>query len=147
MCELATSPRVRRMEDGDTPLPGLKAFAGSGHTPGHLLFMLEANPVPILFTGDAAKNRAELLCRDVDLTLDRASSVATIDRIWSLWKARAGTLLIPGHDLSMVLDADGKPQYVGKREAAIGAWFGESIEHMTSIDLCCPPSLMGNTGA
>jgi glyoxylase-like metal-dependent hydrolase (beta-lactamase superfamily II) len=145
--ELATSPRTRRIEDGEEPLPGLKAIGGSGHTPGHLLFMLDANPAPILFTGDAAKNRAELLCRDVDLTLDRNASVATIDRIWALWTARAGTLLIPGHDLSMLLDEKGAPQYVGERKAAIGAWFGESIEHMTAIDLCCAPSLTGAPGA
>lgn len=138
--ELANSARTKRLEDGDTPVPGLKAIAGSGHTPGHLLFMLEANPVPILFTGDAAKNRAELLCRDVDLTLDRSASVATIDRIWALWQATPGTLLIPGHDLSMRLDDNGTPQYVGERKAGIAAWFGESIAHMTTIDLCCQGS-------
>jgi glyoxylase-like metal-dependent hydrolase (beta-lactamase superfamily II) len=115
-------------------------MAGSGHTPGHLLFLLTANTVPVLFTGDAAKNRAELLCRDVDLTADRAASRATIDHIWNLWRAVPGTLLIPGHDLSMLLDDAGHPAYVGERAAAIAAWFGESIEHMTTIDLCCEPA-------
>ncbi len=145
--ELATSTRVRHLEDGDEPLPGLKAIAGSGHTPGHLLFMLNANPLPILFTGDAAKNRAELMCRDVDLTLDRGASIATIERIWALWTATPGTLLIPGHDLSMRLDDSATPQYVGERKAGIEAWFGESIEHMTRIDLCCPASTLPATRA
>jgi glyoxylase-like metal-dependent hydrolase (beta-lactamase superfamily II) len=138
--ELAGGARTRRIEDGDEFLPGIKAMAGSGHTPGHLLFLLTANTVPVLFTGDAAKNRAELLCRDVDLTADRAASRATIDHIWNLWRAVPGTLLIPGHDLSMLLDDAGHPAYVGERAAAIAAWFGESIEHMTTIDLCCEPA-------
>jgi hypothetical protein len=89
----------------------------------------------VLFTGDAAKNRAELLSHDVDATFDRTASRHTIDVIWSLWKQVPETLLIPGHDLSMRLDAAGRPQYVGARKAGMAAWFDESIELMTHIDL------------
>ena len=52
--ELAASSRVRRIGYGDEFLPGLKALASPGHTPGHLLFYLTGNDVPLLFTGDAA---------------------------------------------------------------------------------------------
>jgi hypothetical protein len=44
-------------------------------------------------------------------------------------------MLVPGHDLSMRLDAAGRPEYVGSRKAAIAAWFAEDLELTTMIDL------------
>jgi hypothetical protein len=32
---------------------------------------------------------------------------------------------------------------VGERRAGISAWFDESIEHATDIDLCCKPAEAG----
>ncbi len=133
--ELATSARVRRIKAGDIFLPGIGAIASPGHTPGHLLFYLTANDVPILFTGDAAKNRAELMSNDVDATEDHAASIATLQSIWSIWRKVPGTLLIPGHDLTMRLDAAGKPEYVGALKASIAAWFDEDLEETTVIEL------------
>ena len=43
-------------------------------------------------------------------------------------------MLIPGHDLPMLQD-DGAPRYIGKREAAIAAWYGDGMEQTTLIDL------------
>jgi hypothetical protein len=43
-------------------------------------------------------------------------------------------LLVPGHDMPMVL-RDGKPAYVGKREAAITSWFGDDLATMTRFEL------------
>ena len=54
--------------------------------------------------------------------------------MWVLWRARPGTLLVPGHDLPMVLE-DGKPVFVGKREAAITSWFDDSLEKTTRFEL------------
>jgi glyoxylase-like metal-dependent hydrolase (beta-lactamase superfamily II) len=136
VAELERSPRVRRVEAGDCILPGLRALPSPGHTPGHLLLYLEANPTPVLFTGDAAKNRAELLSREVDATADAEASRRSIDEIWACWRRVAGTVLIPGHDLSMRLDEQGAPCYIGERRAAIAAWFSESIHMMDTIDLC-----------
>jgi glyoxylase-like metal-dependent hydrolase (beta-lactamase superfamily II) len=133
--ELASSERVRRLQYGDEFLPGLKALASPGHTPGHLLFYLTGGPAPILFTGDAAKNRAELLSGKVDSSEDFPASEATVRAIWSVWREVHGTLLVPGHDLSMRLDAAGRPAYVGERKAAIAAWFAEDLELTTVIDL------------
>ena len=133
--ELAISARVRRISAGDVFLPGMLAIASPGHTPGHLLFYLTANNVPILFTGDAAKNRAELMTNDVDATEDHVASVATLQSIWSIWREIPGTLLIPGHDLTMRLDATGKPEYVGTLKASIAAWFDEDLEKTTVIEL------------
>jgi N-acyl homoserine lactone hydrolase len=123
--ELATSARVRRIDDAGEFLPGLQAVPAPGHTPGHLLF-----------TGDAAKNRAELLSGEVDASEDHAQSRQSLEVIWRYWRAQPGTLLVPGHDLSMRLDAQGRPEYVGKRAAAISAWFSETLELTTTIDLC-----------
>ena len=135
--ELATSTRGEKITDEEEFIPGLKALHAPGHTPGHLLFYLTANHVPVLFTGDAAKNRAELLSGKVDASEDRAQSSQSLETIWRYWRAQPGTVLVPGHDLSMCLNAAGQPEYIGQRSAAIAAWFSESLETTTTIDLCC----------
>jgi N-acyl homoserine lactone hydrolase len=133
--ELASATRVRRIADEAEFLPGLRALLAPGHTPGHLLFYLTGNAVPVLFTGDAAKNRAELLCGTVDSSENHAHSEASLARIWATWRAQPGTVLVPGHDLCMRLDADGQPEYIGERRAAIDAWFSQSIALTTRIEL------------
>ena len=77
------------------------------------MFHLAGAGRDVVFTGDAAKNRAELLSGDVDMTFDAAVSRASIEMIHGLWRARPGTVLIPGHDLPMVLGSDGRPAYLG----------------------------------
>ena len=134
VAELMRSARVQRLQAGDEIAPGLTTLAAPGHTPGHLLLYLKAQ-TPILFTGDAAKNRAELCSREVDATGDAQASRQSIDQIWSVWRQVPGTVLIPGHDLSMILDAKGQPQYLGERKAGIAAWFSESIHKMHTFDL------------
>ena len=132
---LDADPRVNRVRDGDEFLPGLRAIAAPGHTPGSLIFHLIANEVPVIFTGDAAKNRAELISRKVDASIDEAVSAASIETIWKLWRAVAGTVVVPGHDLSMRLDEQGQPVYVGSRKVGITAWFGETLEDTTTFDM------------
>jgi glyoxylase-like metal-dependent hydrolase (beta-lactamase superfamily II) len=134
--ELATSSRTRRIADGERFLPGFQAIAAPGHTPGHLLFYVEGEERPLLFTGDAAKNRAELLSMSVADTYDATLSRETLSLIWKTWTRQPGTLLIPGHDLCMRLDENRQPQYVGERRAAINTWLGDTLEP-TRIDLCC----------
>lgn len=134
--ELAASPRVRRVADGQAFLPGFTAIAAPGHTPGHLLFYVTATGQPVLFTGDAAKNRAELMSRTANDTYDAQVSRASLDLIWQWWRRVPGTLLVPGHDVCMRLDAAGQPVYTAERRAALNAWFGDTLEP-TLIDLCC----------
>lgn len=135
--ELLTRDRVQRISAGDEPLPGLQSVAAPGHTPGHLIFVLAANSPPVIFTGDSAKNRAELMSGEVDATGNASDSRQTLATIWAHWRAEPGTVLIPGHDLAMRLGADGQPEYMGERKAAIAVWFSESIHVMQTIDLCC----------
>ncbi len=130
-------PTTALIEDGGTVLPGMTAHAAPGHTPGCLVFVLRGEAHDVVFTGDAAKNRAELVSGDTDMTYDKAVSAASIALIRTLWQARPGSVLIPGHDLPMVIEA-GQPRYVGKREAAISAWYGDSMEQTTLIDLVLP---------
>ncbi len=134
--ELVTLPRLRRLSPGETVIPGLVAKAAPGHTPGHLFFVLNDYPVPVIFTGDSAKNRAELLSMEVDASGDHTLSRQTLDMIWDLWRQVPGTLLVPGHDRTLRLGESGQPEYVGARQAAIESWFSESIHTMTRIDLC-----------
>lgn len=86
------------------------------------------------FTGDAASNPAELISRDTDIAYDAAVSRATIVMIWDKWRERSGTVVVPGHDLPMVLHGT-QPRYRGKQQASIRAWFGKDIATLTELDL------------
>ena len=170
--DLAISPRLRSVRDGDEVFPGMTAYAAPGHTPGHLIFFLstaardqaEWEPVSrpdhapndkvgaqsdakpdstfadrapyrdVLFTGDTAKNRAELVSRSADMTMDERASVASIARIWELWTRRPDTILVPGHDVPMVLEGC-QPTYIEARRAGITAWFDDDLEQTTLFEL------------
>jgi glyoxylase-like metal-dependent hydrolase (beta-lactamase superfamily II) len=135
--ELHGSPQVQLVRHGDEILPGVVAYDAPGHTPGHMIFVLSGKDRDIIFTGDAAKNRVELLTRAADMSYDPAVTASSIGRMWEFWRQRPGTLLVPGHDLPMVLEDD-KPVFVGKREAAIESWFGDDLEQTTYIALTIP---------
>jgi glyoxylase-like metal-dependent hydrolase (beta-lactamase superfamily II) len=136
---LARHPRLHLLEDGERFLDGaFEAHLCPGHTPGCLVYRFDGQAVPVVFSGDAAKNRAELLSRSVDMTMDAAASRASLDRIWALWRAVPGTLLVPGHDLTMRLGPDGAPEYVGQRRAGIAAWFAEDLAVMEEFDISAP---------
>ena len=134
MRELAGWPSLHRAGDGEAVLPGITAHLAPGHTPGCLIYVLEGGASDVILTGDAAKNRAELVSGRTDMTFDPAVSAASLAMIWRRWRARPGTVLVPGHDLPMVL-ADGAPRYLGEREAAITAWFGDDLEQTTLFRL------------
>ena len=138
IADLAKHPKLHLLEDGEQFLHGFTAYLCAGHTPGCLSFVLEGNDVPVVFTGDSAKNRAELLSLKSDMSIDLSASLATLNRIWGLWRAKPGTLLIPGHDLTMRLDANGKPEYIGQRRAGIASWFDENLEVMHEFDISAP---------
>src|SRR5258708_11363595 len=134
MRELENWPSLHPVASGQECMPGLKAHAAPGHTPGHLVFVLEGKERDAIFTGDAAKNRAELLSRKGEATYDAALSAASIERIWQLWQKRPGSVLVPGHDLPMT-QRDRHIAYIGKREAALKARFGQDIETTALIEL------------
>ena len=132
--ELAGSPRLRRVGAGEQVLPAITAHDAPGHTPGHLIFHLEGEAYDVLLTGDAAKNRAELLSLTADMTYDPAVSRASMEFIWQLWRRKPGTLLIPGHDVPMRL-TEGHPAYIAERTAGIRAWFDDTLDEMRLFPL------------
>lgn len=131
---LSDWPTCERVEDGAEVFPSMTAHLAPGHTPGCLIFHWRTPERDIIFTGDAAKNRAELISRDTAMTYDAAVSRATIEMIWAKWRERPGTVVVPGHDLPMVLEGR-EPRYLGKRKASIRAWFGKDIATLTELDL------------
>lgn len=132
--ELQGWKTVHQAADGEEVMPGIFARVTSGHTPGHLCYVIRGREFDVIFTGDAVKNRAEFLCGRTDMTYDPAVSSASVAAIWTLWRSRAGNIVIPGHDIPMVLRG-GVPHYLAQREDAIQAWFGDDIETMTTIEL------------
>jgi N-acyl homoserine lactone hydrolase len=76
----------------------------------------------------------ELLTREADMTYDASVTARSIESMWTLWRRRPGTLLVPGHDLPMVLQ-DGQPVFVGTRQAAIESWFDDTLERTTRFEL------------
>jgi len=136
--DLARHPRLHLLEDGEPFLDVFTAHLCPGHTPGCLVYRFTGGEVPVVLSGDAAKNRAELLSMKTDMTMDAAASRASLERIWGLWREVPGTLLIPGHDLTMRLDAAGRPEYIGQRRAGIAAWFSEDLAVMEEFDLSAP---------
>lgn len=131
---LLTWPTAVRVNDGDDVLPGVTAHLGPGHTPGCLIFRVAGDENDVIFTGDAAKNRAELISGDTDMTYDAAISRATIAAIWRMWREKPGTIVVPGHDIPMRIEGD-EPRYLGTRQAMLKAWFGRDMTTMTEIDL------------
>ena len=132
--ELASWPTLHRANDGEEVFPGITAHVAPGHTPGHLLFVLEGRERDVIFTGDAAKNRAELLSRSADMTYDAAVSRASIDAIWRLWQRRPGNIVVPGHDLPMTQER-GQTRYLGSREAGVRSWLAEDLDSTTLFEL------------
>jgi glyoxylase-like metal-dependent hydrolase (beta-lactamase superfamily II) len=132
--ELNTWPTLHKAAEGEEVFPGITAHLAPGHTPGCLLYVLHAPERDMIFAGDAAKNRAEMVSGTTDMTYDPAISKASIDLIWKFWRARPGNILVPGHDVPMVLEND-KPKYIDKREAAITAWYGDDMEKTTLFKL------------
>jgi glyoxylase-like metal-dependent hydrolase (beta-lactamase superfamily II) len=132
--ELKTWPSYESVADGQEVLPGLTAFAGPGHTPGHLVYVLDGGERDVIFSGDAAKNRAEMLSLEADMTMDAAASRSTMERIWDVWRKKPGSILVPGHDVPMRLE-NGEPVYIAKRTAGITAWFGRTLEETPLIEL------------
>ena len=142
--ELDRSPRTLRVRAGQEVLPGLVCDDAPGHTPGHLIFMLSGGDRDVIFTGDAAKNRAEILSLTADMTYDPAVSRRSMEHIWEIWRRRQGSVLIPGHDMPMVLEA-GAPRYLRAQAAAISAWFGESLDETRLFELTPSTWLPGAT--
>ena len=124
---LHDSPQLRLVKEGAEIIPQMRAFITPGHTPGSAVYVLEGGAHDMVFTGDAAKNRSELLHRKADLTMDAEASARSIQRIMEVWQKRPGSVIVPGHDVPMVLK-NGKPFHIQNRRAGLTAFLGENFE-------------------
>lgn len=140
---LSRWPTLRLMDEGDEVLPGIVTRLAPGHTPGHLIFVIAGDGQDCVLLQDAVKNRVELTTRTTDMTYDPAVSRATIDMVWEICRSRPGVLLIPGHDLPLVVE-NGIPRAIGKHQAAIRGWFGATLDETTHFDLA-PADIGGPT--
>ncbi len=111
--ELKDWPTAHQANDGEEVMPGITAHAAPGHTPGHLVFVLHGKEQDVIFAGDAAKNRAELLTRKADASYDAAVTAATIEMLWTFWRSRPGNIMVPGHDMPMIQE-DGRTDLSGQ---------------------------------
>ena len=135
--ELAAHPKLETVADGATVLPGIMAYLTPGHSPGHLMFLVGGEGRDLLMVQDAAKYRAELVSHAADMTYDPAVTAASIARIWSFWRRKPGSVVLPGHDLPMVLEDD-VPVRTGRHDAAIIAILGSDMADRTVFDLAGP---------
>ena len=87
---------------------------------------------------DCVKNRVELTTRTTDMTYDPAVSRATIEMVWEICRTNPGCLLIPGHDVPMVVE-NGVPRALSTHSAGIKSWFGADLQDTTLFSLA-PPS-------
>ncbi|MGJ9460020.1 MBL fold metallo-hydrolase [Oceanobacillus sp. CF4.6] len=132
--ELNRSPQIRLVDHLEEVVPGIVAHQTKGHTPGHMAYSVDNGEHDLLFSGDAAKNRSELLSGNVDMTLNLSESQNSIDYLWSLWNRKTGSILVPGHDIPMKLINE-KPFYLHKREADLQCWFSDTVDDYTTITL------------
>lgn len=90
---------VETFGDGDEILPGLRAMATFGHTPGHMAFALGEGAEGIAIVGDAIPNAHLALARpDWELPMDQDPATAAATRAALLERLAADrTLLIAFH--------------------------------------------------
>jgi N-acyl homoserine lactone hydrolase len=132
---LSASGRLRVIESDGDLFEGVRGIMSPGHTPGSVAYEVEEGPEKsYLVTGDAVKNRAELLSGTCIDTLDRVQSERSIQLLTDLWRSRPENVLIPGHDLPIAADAGG-PKYLESREASIGAWLGTDLTTKAEFNL------------
>ncbi len=134
MRELAGSSQLRRIRPGEEILPNINSLEMPGHTPHHLIFLIEDSEARLIVAGDAVKNRAELMSSRGDLTMDAKVSGRSIAAVKTLWEERPGTILIAGHDLPM-MNVEGSGKLIGTRRAGITARFSESFDDETKFVL------------
>mgnify|MGYP003353398950 CR=1 FL=1 len=60
-------------------------------------------------------------------------SSKSIQRIMNFWEKRKNSVLVPGHDIPMVLK-DGKPFHIERRRAGLTAFLGENFEITKMFD-------------
>ena len=92
------NPRLALLDDGDVIVPGIRAIAAPGHTPGHLCLELESGGERLVVLGDLVHSAAQVTSPATPCTLDEdpvlaaRTRAAVLDRV-----ADQGGLAYGGH--------------------------------------------------
>lgn len=81
------SDRFTFLKAGDDVVPGIRAVEASGHTPGHLNFLIESEGRAIYFWGDCAHHQVASLARPdwhCVFDIDKEQGAATRKRVYEM---------------------------------------------------------------
>lgn len=131
---LAQHDLTRRVADATEILPGIVAMATPGHTPGHMAYRVTGEDHDFLFTGDAAKNRAELLSGRVDISRDLPNSIKSLQRLLEVARDDPSTVVVCGHDAAFRIEGD-RAIAVQQHDAAITARLTTDFDNETLVSL------------
>jgi len=132
--ELAARAGTVPLDDQDDVAPGIRTELVPGHTPGSIIVRVDTGDGEVILTGDAAKNRAELMSLRVMASGDADASVASLRHILRRWREDERTVVIPGHDLPLRF-RDGRCETVGVRANSLQARLGEDFDDVTDFRL------------
>lgn len=79
--------RAALVADGDQVAPGLTAIEAPGHTPGHLIFRLDAGDKALMFTADTANHFVASLQKpdwQVGFDIDKPQAAATRRKVFDM---------------------------------------------------------------
>ena len=79
--------KITFLEDGGSPLSGITAMAAPGHTPGHMIYMVESNGQRLAITADTANHYVWSLQRpdwEVRFDADKAAAAATRKSVFGM---------------------------------------------------------------
>lgn len=131
---LADDDRTRLVADGDELLAGIVAMGTPGHTPGHMAYRVAGERNSYLFTGDAAKNRAELLSGSVDISRDLPASQKSLSRLLEVARESPSNVVVCGHDAAFRIEGD-RAISAQPMDAAIRARLTADFDDETHISL------------
>jgi glyoxylase-like metal-dependent hydrolase (beta-lactamase superfamily II) len=84
------SDRMTMLDDGGTVAPGITAMLAAGHTPGHMIYMLDSNGARMAITADTANHYVWSLARpdwEVRFDADKAAAAATRRQVFGMLAA------------------------------------------------------------
>jgi glyoxylase-like metal-dependent hydrolase (beta-lactamase superfamily II) len=84
------SDRMTMLDDGGTVAPGITAMMAAGHTPGHMIFMLDSGGQQMAITADTANHYVWSLAKpdwEVRFDADKAAAAATRRTVFGMLAA------------------------------------------------------------
>lgn len=127
---LARDPRLHLVNPNEELWSGIRAHDTPGHTPGHLVYEVEGEEGTFLFTGDAAKTRAELISGEPATFMDEALARKSLKKILAISAHDPHITIVPGHD-SPVIWQGGTWSWLMPRHASVEAWLGRNPAELT----------------